>query len=197
MARTVELTSTSDGRHRVCFSIDNDELSNFSVMMYITHYGKRAIDWIQSLSLGYCTFMGGDLWIHNSDKVGRDFLFGEQKDSVVSIIANQEPHVIKLLDSIGIHTDGQWSVESVTIPHNLNYPNGQFSKIPYARFKRREGILQAEFLRNMKTTSNVAKTTQAISGEPLRGNTAYIELKNTSTGQVRLYEADINMSKTR
>ena len=197
MARQLDLISTSDGAHKLCFGMNNSETSNFNVMLWITHYGKRAIDWIQSLSLGYITFMGGDLWVHNDPEQDRNNLFGEAKDSILEVVANQEPNVVKLLDSIGIYTDAQWSVESVTIPQTLNYPNGMYSKIPKERFKKREGVWQSEFLRNMLTTSNTLSVSEAISGEPLRGNAALIRLKNNSTSEVKLYKVEVRMTKGR
>jgi hypothetical protein len=115
----------------------------------------------------------------------------------VGIVANEQPNVIKLLDSIGIQSNGEWSVESVTIPATLNYPNGMYSKIPLQRFKKREGIWQSEFLRNMKTSSDTISVIEAIKGEPLRGESAYLVLKNTNTDEVRLFKVSINMTSSR
>lgn len=195
--RQIEIISTSDGRHKVCFGVDSNELIGFYMKIWITHYGRRAIDMLQSMSLGFCSFMGGDLWVHNSNDVPRANLFGEQRYSEVGIVVNEQPNAVKLLDSIGIHSDGQWEIVSLTIPKTVNTPNGQYSKIPKEKFKRREGVLQAEFLRNMKTTSDVAKAIEAISGERLRGQSAYLVLRNTDTTQVKLFEVKCNMTHSR
>ena len=198
MARQLALTSTSDGAHKLCFGLNENETSNFSVMLWITHYGARAIDWIQSLSLGFVSFMGGDLWVHNDPDQDRLNLFGEAKDCVVEVVSNQEPNMVKILDSIGIHSNEEWEVESVTLPVTLNYPFGQFSKIPKEKFKKREGVWQSEFLRNMRTISATeVSVNKAISGESLRGESALIRLKNTSTNEVKLFEVVINMTKGR
>ena len=197
MAREIEIISTSDGRHKVCFGMNNSELNSFYMKMWINHYGKCAVDMLQALSLGFCSFMNGDLWLHNSDDVDRCNLYGEQRNCEVGIVANQEPNIIKLLDSIGIHSDGQWSVESITIPKTLNHPSGMYSKLPKERFKKREGCWQAEFLRNMKTSSGTALAIEAIKGETLRGNSAYLVLRNTDTDQVKLFMVTLNMTKSR
>ena len=197
MSRLIEIVSTTDGRHEVYFGMDNSETASFYLMMWITHYGPRAVDMVQALSLGFCSFMGGNIWVHNSNTADRCNLFGEQRDCKVGVVANEQPNIVKLLDSIGIHTDGEWEVESITIPKTLNNPSGMYSKIPTARFKRREGILQAEFLRNMKTSSGKESVIEAIKGETLRGYAAYLILKNTSTEQVKLFKVDINMNKSR
>jgi hypothetical protein len=141
--------------------------------------------------------MGGDVWRHNSDDVPRANFFGEQKYIEVGVVANQEPTIVKLLDSIGIQSDGKWNVESVTIPKSLNFPSGQYSKIPKERFKKREGTWQAEFLRNMKTTSGTVSVIEAIKGESLRGTSAYLVLRNTDTTEVKLFKIDLLMTSSR
>jgi hypothetical protein len=195
--RQIDVISTSDGLHAVLYGWNANELASFSVRYWITHYGQRAVDFVQALSQGFCSFMGGDIWIHNDPNVPRANLFGEQKEVRVGIVANQNASVVKLLDSIGVYSDGKWSVDSVTIQKTLNYPNGQFSRIPKERFLKREGVWQSAFLRNMKTSGSTIKISEAISGEPLRANSAYIELKNDDTQEVKLLKVDINMTKSR
>lgn len=182
--------------------MDTSKTFSFAIQYYVTRYGVRAIDWMASMGLGFCSWMGGELWLHNSDDVDRCNFFGEKKDFKVGVVANQEANRLKVLDSISIHSEfefpldreSKWEVESVTIPSSLNYPNGMYSKIPSNRFQKREGILKAEFLRNMKTNSATANALDALRGESLRGYDALIVLKNSSTGQVRLYKVDCNMT---
>ena len=61
----------------------------------------------------------------------------------------------------------------------------------------RDGIWQAEFLRNMKTSGSSLSIIEAIKGEPLKGNSAYMVLKNTDTEETKLFKVDINMTKAR
>jgi hypothetical protein len=197
MSRQVDILSTSSGEHYIEIGMNNSEIASFKLQMWITHYGRRAVDFVQSLSLSFISFMGGDVWIHNSTNVDRLNLFGEAKDCKIGIVANQNPNVIKLLDSIGIHSDGDWEVESVTIQPTVNYPNGQYSKIPLGKFKKREGVAQSAFLRNMKTSSDIALPIEAITGEPLRAESAYIVLKNSSTTETKLFKVDLRMTSSR
>ena len=197
MAREVQIIAESTGRHYLLFGFSANEMSSFSLQMWITHYGQRAVDWVQALSQGFCTFMGGDIWVHNSTDVPRNNLFGIQRNSKVGIVANEKADIIKFLDSIGINSDGKWEIESITIPKTLNYPNGMYSKIPKERFKKREGIWQSEFLRNMKTSSGTISAIEAIKGEPLKGNSAYLILKNTDTTECKLFKININMTSSR
>jgi hypothetical protein len=72
-----------------------------------------------------------------------------------------------------------------------------YSKIPKQRFKKRQGTLRAEFLRNMKTKNSTASVINALSGEVLQGHSIYLKMRNTSTSQVRLFKAMISATKTR
>jgi hypothetical protein len=72
-----------------------------------------------------------------------------------------------------------------------------FSKLPTQMFKKRNGVWQARFLRNMKSTGSTESVIDAIGGEPLKGYQAYMLLKNTNTEQVKLFMVDVNMQTTR
>ncbi len=200
MAREIELISTSTSVHYLLFGLNSNELSDFSIQIWIEKFGVRVIDWCQATGLNFISFMGGDLWVHNSNTAPRCNLFGEQKECKMGIVANGEPTKVKLFDSLGIYTDGQWEVESLIIPPSLNKPNGMYSKIPKERFKNREGVWRAEFLRNMKSTSDTARVQEAISGEQLKGNECYMILKNVNNPEgdrVRLYKLECNTTTLR
>lgn len=197
MAREIKIYSSSEGVHYLQVGMNANELASFSWQLYITRYGPRAIDWLQSMSLSFCSLMGGNIYLHNSDDVERGNFYGEQKDFKVGVVANQQPSLVKVLDSIGIHTDGTWSVESITIPASLNRPEGMWSKIPEGKFKRREGEISCEFLRNMKTSSGTISAAEAMSGEKLKAHEAYLILRHAGGTDAQLWRVDINMSKSR
>jgi len=199
MAREIELISETEGVHYLLFGLDSNELSSFAIQMWLTKFGKRGIDWAQSMGMGFITFMGGDLWVHNSDTADRCNLFGEQRDCIVGVVANANDQTsdIRLYDALHIHSNDEWEVTEVVIPATLNYPNGMFSKIPKERFKKRDGVWRAEFLRNMKSTDNTIKVINALKGEPLRGDCCYMLLKNTNTEQVKLFKVDVLQSTSR
>lgn len=199
MAREIELISETEGVHYLLFGLNSNELSSFAIQMWLTKFGKRGIDWAQSMGMGFITFMGGDLWVHNSDTADRCNLFGEQRDCIVGVVANANDQTsdIRLYDALHIHSNDEWEVTEVVIPATLNYPNGMFSKIPKERFKKRDGVWRAEFLRNMKSTDNTIKVINALKGEPLRGDCCYMLLKNTNTEQVKLFKVDVLQSTSR
>lgn len=197
MSREIQIVSTSSSSKYLLFGFSANELSTFSLQMYVEKHGARAVDWLTSLSLSFCSFMGGNVYLHNSNDVDRCTLFGEKKDMKIGVVVNEQANLVKLLDSIGIHTDGEWEVESLVIPADQNHPHGMASVIPKSFFKKREGILYSEFNRNMKTSGSTVKAIEALTGEQLRGKTCYLIIKNTSADKVELWEIDVNMSKSR
>ena len=197
MARIIELVATTQGSHYLIFGFSSSELATFSLQLYITKYGKRAIDWLQAMSLGFVSFSGGNVYLHNDDSVPRANLFGEQKDKKFGLVINEQATTTKILDSIGIYTDGNWEVESVTIPPDFNYPDGMFSRIPSSYFKKREGVLYSNFLRNGKTSSSVVKQSELLSGEPLRSNEAYVVIKHIGTAETQVWKVDCQCTASR
>jgi hypothetical protein len=149
------------------------------------------------MGLNWLSFLEGDLWIHNDDNQDRCNLFGEKRDCIVQVVANENPLQVKLLDSVGIHSDSVWEITSITIPPSLNYPAGMESRIPLEQFKKRDGVFRARFLRNLKSTSDTESINDAINGEPLRGYEALMTLKNTSNDQVKLFKVSVNMTTSR
>jgi len=197
VARQVDIISLSDGKKYLLFGFNAEELANFSIQIWITKYGARMIDWVQAMGLNFISFMGGDLWIHNDEDQDRCNLFGEKRDCIVGVVTNENPTEIKLLDSIGVHSNSTWEITSITLPATINYPDGMESKLPANLFKKREGVWKARFLRNMKSTSETASVIDALNGEPLRGYEAYCVLKNTSNSQVKLFKVDVNSTLSR
>ena len=197
MSRLVEVVSSVSGKHYVLIGLDGSELSSFSLQLWITKYGVRMIDWTQSMGLSFCSFLGGDLWIHNDETVDRCNLFGEKRDCIVGVVSNELPNVVKIWDSLGVQSDSPWQVTSITIPPSLNHPQGMTSVLPTAQFKRRDGEWRAKFLRNLKSASGSVSVLDAVQGEELKGSEMYLTLKNTSNNQVKLFALEFNMTKSR
>jgi len=197
MARTYEIIATRNGIHYILFGLDAEDISTFKLQAWITHYGVRIADWVQAMSLNFISFMGGDIWVHNDDNQDRCNLFGEKRDCIVGVISNEEPTRVKLFDSMGVYSDDTWEITEITIPPTLNYPNGMYSKLPEGRFKKRDGVWRAEFLRNMKTDSDTISVINAVNGEPLRGTHMYMKMKNTSNDKVSLFKVEVLSTKSR
>lgn len=197
MTREIQLVSQTSGVHYLLFGLDTGESTSFSVQYYLEKFGPRALEWMQALNIGWVSFLGADIWIHNSNDAERCNYYGERKECKVGVVANQNPTIIKTLDSLEIHSDHEWEVTSVIIPATLNNPDGMSSKIPKGKFKKREGVLYAEFLRNMKTSSGTESVLEALNGETLRGYLGYLIMTNTDTEQVKLFRLGVNYTTSK
>lgn len=198
--REIVIMANEDGSHFLQVGLDADSLSSFKWQLYIHKTGKRTVDWVQSMAIGYVSFLSGDLWVHNSDTAPRANLFGEQKNVKVGVVVNEQANTLKIFDTVGVHSDGCWEIESVIVPPSLNHPQGMNSKVPKERFKKRNGVYRAEFLRNLKSTSDSDSIKDAISGEELKGHYCYLVLKNVNNSsgeQVKLFKLDVNATTLR
>ena len=147
-------------------------------------------EWDDKVGLLYVTFKDSD-----DDTQNETIAFHEKSNRWFSVV-NNDPLITKLFDTIGIHTDGDWSVGTITIGDNQNYTYGMSSQIPQSYFEEREGIQCANFLRNQLTSSSSASVSDLFEGEPLRGRTMYIKMTNTSTSEVRMFAIDVTSTKS-
>ncbi len=141
----------------------------------------------------FFSFIFGGLYKHNDTSQDRATFYGEKKDVIFDFVVNEAASITKTFETLGLVTNDDWEVTEVDIAASDSYPNGMYSEIPLAYFETREGKKLTDFLRNMKTTSSVAKSSDLYEGEVLRGETMYIKMKNTSTSQVKLFKAEIGM----
>jgi len=171
--------------------------------------------WVQSIGMSFLSFAPiaaesttteaattleedntSSVWRHNSDNVDRCSFYGTTQDCVVQIVANENGGEVKILDSLEIHSNKLWSAV-IEIPENINYYRGMYSIVPKTRFRKREGILMSEFMRNGLTTSGAIRTLDYLNGEALRGYAAKITLTNDDTTKVSLLMVNVNMSNSK
>ena len=141
----------------------------------------------------FYSFLSGALYKHNkpSPGTGRATFYGSKKDVYVDVVLNAEANLTKILEAIGLHTAGDWTVDEVNIEADASYTNGMLSEIGSSYFDDIEGIQRAAFLRNKKTRTSTANNWDLHNGERLRGRTAQIVLKNTSTSETKLLIVEV------
>lgn len=96
----------------------------------------------------FASFIGGEMWLHNSIVVAACNFYGVQYTSYIEFIHNSEPSSIKTPYKIIEQATDIWAVDRAQTYTNLSYPQGQLSKIPSTRFNVYEGKIEGEFLRN-------------------------------------------------
>ena len=152
---------------------------------------------IYGSGLNLTSFVQDDLYLHNSDDVDRCYLYGVQRKSKVDVVAVEAPNVMKTYESMAIHSNKPWDVTNITIDPTATYPNGMKSKIPEARFVRREGAYYSDYLRDMFSNSPTANTLDLLRGNELRGYVITHRLENDDTTEVNLFKVDVNSSLSR
>jgi len=139
----------------------------------------------------FYSFLEGELYKMNDPDADRATFFTVKYDVIVDVVFNPDPSLSKTLEAIGLHTAGNWTVSEVNIEADTSNTNGMYSEISSTYFNDIEGVQRAPFLRNMKTRSAVNDNWDLHNGDRLRGRTAQIVLKNTSTSEVKLVLVEI------
>jgi hypothetical protein len=139
----------------------------------------------------FYSFLNGTLYKHHSTTANRATFYGHKRDVIVDVVTNENPQLVKVFEAIGLHTNGDWTVDEAKIEADATYTNGMLSELGSARFEDIEGIQRAAFLRNKYTSSSTASTTDLYNGEKLRGRTMHIILKNTATSETKLFAVEV------
>ncbi len=130
------------------------------------------------------------VWSHGDEWCTPLEVYDVAMTAVVAVWGNAQPNMMKVYDSIAVHTDNPDWAGSVLIPANMSYPNGMQSVLPNARFERREGAMYAEYLFNMMTNSATPSVLDLYRGESMRGyvidNVLYIDTA------AKLFKVDLN-----
>jgi len=156
-----------------------------------------AADLLRMSARDLISFIGENLYIHDNNSTRGSF-YGSTYAMSLDIIVNENVATTKILDSISLSTnDDGWEVTGIEIPATAQYPNGMYSKIPNEIFTNREDGMHAEFLRNMKTSSNSESLLELREGEQLRGKIATLTLENSTTSEVVLFDVLVNMSESK
>jgi len=133
----------------------------------------------------FVSFKNGELWRHH---INNNFCnwYGVQYKPTVQFIVNAMPGMVKLFFSLRILTNRAWNAPAITTGRNLNYNTGMSSRLKSNKFQRIEGVLAADFLRDMNDTSpqflaisnpTTRAATALLAGRNLRGEYMTITLE--------------------
>lgn len=131
------------------------------------------------------TFKDGVLWQHFTNPLYANY-YGVQYRPLVHFVSNAMPGAVKLFMSMRILTNKLWSAPTITIPGNLNYVAGMRSRLKANKFQKIEGVLAADFLRDMLDTSpeylaignvTLRQATALMSGRRLRGEVMFVTIQ--------------------
>lgn len=138
-------------------------------------------------------FNEGDskIYLLNSDDVDRCMLYGYAQDYYIQFTTHANHNIIKIYNSIAIHTNDEFTIDSIESEANMSYPNGMYSTILDSDFIFETGVQKAAFKKNMKTRSSAATYYDLENGEELRNYNLRIKMSGTSGEDVELYKVDV------
>lgn len=163
------------------FTISFDETKNsFNQYLSFTpqYYGRTGIRLL--------SFVGGQLWLHESEDVPRNNFYGVQYSSIWQFVCNHAPKAVKLFWNIELQGDNLWICPQITTPPNNDYAQGMRSRLLQKHWSREEGVWKADFLRDMNDTSArfldipnipLRELTALLYGRPLRGEVLQVTLE--------------------
>jgi hypothetical protein len=132
------------------------------------------------------SFRDGQLWLHEDNET-RNTFYGQFTPSEIKFASNIHAAKIKVYDNISQYTNSVWGSPNdgdISVPSNHLHPQGMISRLLGVKYRNKEGIFHAEFLRDLNTPGTVSH--KILNGRRLRGELMIIRLVNTETKLVTL-----------
>lgn len=151
------------------------------------YYGSNALTFI--------SFKDGALWEHNDQTVARNNFYGTQYSTKVKFVANEDYLTVKNYASVAIYSNKLWSspnIGSITVPASTGYPIGMASRLLPSKFRWKESVTYADYLRDANTPNFPTQEAALMGGRKLRGQALIQEIENSDTDETVLYSVLIN-----
>lgn len=153
-----------------------------------TSFADYIPEYMGQSAMVFVSFKNGELWRHNTLDTRNNF-FGVQYDSVIRFVANVEPYTVKTFDSLAVDSNEIWSSPTqgmIRIEPNQQFPNGMETRLIAAKFRNKEGVFYSDFMRDMNSPNQPSPQVALLEGRKMRGHCLIVELKNSSTIQVKI-----------
>ena len=126
----------------------------------------------------YITYYQGAMYTHNTNSVYNEF-YGVNYSSVVRIVYNASPSLIKSFLGVMQQSNTVWSIPGIY----TNIP--QTSSLESTDFSKKESVWFASLLRDISSPGGI------INGDDLKGNWVKLELENASLNKITLLSVDV------
>ncbi len=151
------------------------------------YYGSNA--------LVFVSFKNGELWEHNSELVPRNNFYGVQYNTEVTFVSNIEYPKVKVFNALAVYSNKYFyspNIGDISIRSNENYLNGMVSRLLKSKFRPKEGVLYADYLRDANTPNSPSQDVALMSGRKLRGEVLVQKIVNDDTDEVVLYSVIVH-----
>lgn len=132
-----------------------------------TSFHSFAPDYMIGMNNTMFSFKNGDLYVHNSDEVGRNVYYGESFPSKVSLMFNDNSSEIKELKAISLEGNKSWNLKATAFVRD-KYDFTE-SNVQDTEFSLKEGLWYAYARRNENDNQLDSKSTYGIG--VVEGNT--------------------------
>lgn len=148
-------------------------------------------EWYETIGKYVISFKNGHAYLHYTNSV-RNRYYGADYGQELHVTSNIGRNTKKVFNNIDVYSNIAWDIPTITIPATANTPNGMLSKLPAVRFKPKEGVFHAAFMRDINDPrySNSAAIA-VINGRRLRGETIELVMTNDSLDLVTLKAINI------
>lgn len=113
------------------------------------------------------SFKEGKLYKQDSGTVRE--LFGSEVEGEIQFVFNENPHQSKVLKGIEMDCTKAVVLDEISIPETPDAPNGMNSRIKAGRFKKSEGLLSANYLRDENDPRFTSTALARVNGREMRG----------------------------
>jgi hypothetical protein len=141
------------------------------------------------------SFKDGELWEHNRLDIARNNFYGVQYNSEIEVVSNIEYPKVKVFNGIAIYSNKYFyspNIGDVSVQSNETYLQGMVSRLVKSKFRDKEGVLYADYLRDASTPNSGTQQQALLSGRKLRGEVLIQKLVNDDTDEVVLYSVIIH-----
>jgi hypothetical protein len=138
----------------------------------------------------FVSFLGGQLWVHGSGSPNT--WYGVYRPVELNLVFNQAGDQNKIFRRVRLNSDSDsWASPDygdVSIPPTPTFRYGMQTRIPAIRFRDEEGMLYSDIPNNAGTPPSLKGM---VNGEPMRGNSLRLRLKNDSAEQFGLLTVSV------
>lgn len=117
-------------------------------------------DYMLGINNKFFSFKEGNLYLHNSDKVDRSNYYGESFPSRVSLMVNESPSDVKLLQAVSMEGSHPWKVAIEAYVSDVS--DAISSSLKETDFYKKEGLWYAHARRNENENHTDSRSTYGI-----------------------------------
>lgn len=138
----------------------------------------------------FVSFLGGQLYTHGTGSPNT--WYGVYRPMELNLVFNQAGDQNKIFRRVRLNSDSDaWSCPvygDVYVPPTPTFRSGMQTRIPAIRFRDEEGMLYSDIPNNAGTPPTLKGM---VNGEPMRGNSLRLRLKNSSEEQFSLLTVSV------